>query len=160
MSADGLEIDVSGVVALASRFEGASAVVEAELTTAMQRSVLAVQRDAMALSPVDTGTLRRGWTTAVTPLEGIVANNVPYAPYVEHGRPAGSAPPPPGALLGWMGRHGIDASAEFQVARAIGRRGIPGKRMAAQALERNAAGIRQEFELAGQRIASRLGGSS
>lgn len=157
MSGD-LTITVANLDPLLGRLNGSAGLLEAELLTAMQRSTLQVQHDAMEASPVDTGTLRRAWTVTATALEGVVSNNVPYAPTMEYGRRAGAAMPPEGALLGWMGRHGIPAEAEFVIRRGIARRGIAAKRMAAQALEKNRAGIEQEFAQAAQRFAAKVAG--
>lgn len=57
-------------------------------------------------------------------LTRLVGTNLPYGVVVEKGRSAGSKMPPQGALLGWMGRHGIPADAEFQVRRGIAMNGI------------------------------------
>lgn len=157
MSGD-LTITVANLEPLVGRLNGSAALLEAELLTAMQRVTLQVQHDAMAVSPVDTGTLRRAWAVKATPLEGVVSNNVPYAPTMEYGRRPGAALPPDGALLGWLGRHGIPAEAEFVVRRAIARRGIAGKHMAQQALDKNRAGIMQEFQQAAQRFAAKVAG--
>lgn len=49
---------------------------------------------------------------------------------IEGGRRAGAAPPPVSALIPWVAfAFGGDARDAFMVARAIGRRGIPGVRM-------------------------------
>lgn len=153
-----LEMTVANLDPLVGRLNGSTALLEAELLAAMQRSTLAVQKTAMEVSPVDTGTLRRAWTVKATALEGVVANNVPYAPTMEYGRRAGAAMPPAGALLGWMGRKGIPAEAEFVVRRAISSRGIAAKRMAQQALERNRPGILEEFRQAALRFAQKVAG--
>lgn len=153
-----LTIDAGGVAALASRFAGGPALLQAECKTAMQRSVLEVQRGAMEAAPVDTGTLRRSITAVAESFEGTVGTNLPYAQVVEFGRSAGAAMPPQGALLGWMGRKGIDASAEYVVRRAIALRGIAGKLFMTKTLAALEPQIRREFELALARVVAKLGG--
>jgi hypothetical protein len=59
----------------------------------------------------------RGW-------HGEVLATAPQSIFVERGRRALRRMPPRGALIGWMARHGIPASREFVIRRAIGRRGI------------------------------------
>ena len=77
----------------------------------------------------DTGATERG-IVATQPQEmdngwrGEVRPTAPQSIFIERGRGAGKRMPPGGVLLGWMSRHGIPASAEFVVRRAIGRRGI------------------------------------
>ena len=67
-----------------------------------------------------------------------IGPNTTYAPYIEFGRKPGKMPPP-GVLLPWMKRHGIEPEAEFGIARAIASRGIaerPFMRPAATETER------------------------
>jgi phage gpG-like protein len=101
-----------------------------EITKGMRQSALAVQRESAILAPVDTGRLRGSITTeidkAVIPQWAKVGPAVKYGKYVEFGRKPGRMPPP-SALIPWMKRHGIPASAAFLVARAIAKRGIKPK---------------------------------
>lgn len=147
-----VSIDLPSLDAFAGRMAGAKAVVEAELGAGMQRITKQGQAWAMEATPVHTGTLRRGWTAEATALGGTVGNNVPYARPVNDGRSAGAPMPPTGSLLAWMASKGIPAEAEYAVRRAIGRRGIPPKRMKEQTVER----LRPAAEAEGRAIAARI----
>lgn len=143
-----ITVDASDVLAFTRRFANAQPIVERQFRTAMIRATAQVQHDAMALAPVDTGTLRRSLTTDVTPFVGRVGTNLPYAPVVEYGRREGAPMPPAGALLPWMRRHGISAEAEYAVRLRIARRGIRARPYLIPALERNREAIEREFALA------------
>lgn len=63
-----------------------------------------------------------------------VDNDAPYARYIEYGRRPGATPPPRSAILPWvhikLGLRGPEArQAARNIARAIGRRGLPPKRV-------------------------------
>jgi hypothetical protein len=77
---------------------------------------------------------------------------------MEDGRRAGAAMPPAGALLGWMGRHGVDAKTEFVIRRAIGRKGIKGKHFMQKGRLTIQPKVRTEFVAVRDRIVARLGG--
>jgi hypothetical protein len=101
-----------------------------------------IRDDVRALTPRDTGVLRTSivHTTRSAPM-GAAATIGSKAPdvlvnTVEGGRRAGARMPPPGALLGWMGRKGIPASKEWSVRKGIAERGIPGVFMFARTFER------------------------
>ena len=142
MAGTPFEFDATEAMRLARGLAGGTARLQDELLTAMQRSVALLQKDAMT----------------ATPVLGEVGSAVAYARYVEEGRRAGAAMPPPGALLGWMAGKGIPAEAEFSVRRAIAARGIVGKRMFANALAKNSPAIEREFSEALRRFAAGLGG--
>lgn len=146
-----LVIDVSAFTALGQRFANAGPIVAREMKTAMQRSTAQIQHDAQVLVPVDLGHLRRSLTTNVTPTLGRVGTNLVYGPAIEFGLKPGQAFPPPGALLGWMGRHGIPASAEFLVRRKIFRKGTTPQPYLVPAFEKNQRAIEREFALAADR---------
>ena len=80
-----LHIDTSELTRLAANSAAAGALMPAEMTRAMTRSVLKVEGDAKAIVPVDTGTLRRSITHEASATEGKVGTNVLYARYVEEG---------------------------------------------------------------------------
>lgn len=80
----------------------------------MQRATDLVSADANRKAPVDRGMLRGSIQTqidsAALPKWGKVGTNTStkaYAKVIEFGRRPGQPPPPPGALVGWMNRHGI-----------------------------------------------------
>ena len=79
---------------------------------------------------VDTGEFRDSWDVDHG-AGGIVTltNGAPGAAAIDGGRRAGSAMPPPEALIGWVDRHldvaeGRQASVAFVIARAIAQRGL------------------------------------
>lgn len=110
--------------ALAARYAQGATIVAREQRVGMNRAVLLVEHDAKALAPWDTGHLRRSIThrleVAGMTVTGIVGTNVPYAAAVEDGRRAGAPLPPPGVLLGWMRRHGLDPGEEVQTGKYAG----------------------------------------
>lgn len=155
--ATAVAIDASEIAAFASRAEQATVVLETEFGTAMTRSIAAVQRDAMANTPVSTGTLRRSYVPRTTPFLGTLTNTAdPYARVIEEGRRPGAAMPPPGSLLKWMDRRGIATGetdavklrVEYLIRRKIGREGIQARHMMANALETNTPAIVREFNQA------------
>jgi phage gpG-like protein len=179
-----LYADTASIERMAKTYGNTAPVIADEFHRAMNQSVLLVERSAKQVVPVDTGHLRRSITHEVTGsgamVVGKVGTNVPYAKVVEEGRGAGKPMPPPGSLLKWMGRKGIPADEQFigrsdltdvarapragggyhqieyLIARAIGRRGIPGKPYLGPALEKNAAAIQRTFSALPGRIMKRL----
>lgn len=85
---------------------------------------------------VDVGRGRNSLTYQVTKRRVRAGTNLEYLEVMARGRRPGRKWPPPGALLGWMRRHGIDPGPmraggiyranEFLLARKIGRKGIEG----------------------------------
>lgn len=113
---------------IAREYAGSAPIIKQETSTAMTRSVIAIEADAKRRVPTDTHNLQRSITHEVqargTDVIGRAGTNQPYAEPVEYGRRAGAPMPPSGAVLGWMRRHGIDQSAEYVIRRAISRKGI------------------------------------
>jgi hypothetical protein len=160
-----LTVDASDIRQFVDRSGQAVTVLEAEFTTAMERSVAAVQRDAMANTPQWTGTLRRAYKPEITPFLGTLTNTAePYAIVIEEGRRPGAAMPPAGSLLDWMNSKGIaqgesdsvKSSVEFLIRRKIGRDGIVGRRMMANALQTNTPAIIREFQQALARFVGKM----
>lgn len=95
----------------------------------LDRSAIFLQGEARkniySVGAVDTG--RLGNSIGIEndgDMSRLVGTNLTYAPTVEEGRKAGAKMPPAGALLAWMGRHGISADSEFAIRRGIARNGI------------------------------------
>lgn len=80
-------------------------------------------RHAKDEAPDDTGKIIRGIQFVFRGNRGIVESTAKHTPYVIRGRQPGTFPPV-SAILGWVGRHGMPASAAFPIARAIAERGI------------------------------------
>ncbi len=83
----------------------------------------AAARYAKDEAPDDTGKLIRGIKFRFAGRRGNVVSAAKHTKFVVDGRRPGTMPPS-NALLGWVGRHGMPASAAFPVARAIAERGI------------------------------------
>lgn len=71
------------------------------------------------LAPKDLGVLAGSLEFDVTgttldDLQGVAGTPVTYGMVVEFGRAPGKPPPPAGALLGWMDRHGMEVSLEAE----------------------------------------------
>lgn len=162
MAGASFSVEIPELPPFAARLRGAQSVLRSELTTAMRRIVIAGQTLSRGLAPVDTGRLRDSITGRVTAVGGDVrgswGTSLPYAEAVEEGRRAGAPMPPQGALLGWMGRHGIEASLEFVVRRAIGRRGTKARWFLRDAKERVAPVVERELSAGLGRALDRIGG--
>lgn len=142
------------------RFKNGPRIVTEELTTAGKRSGLMVERLAKSRSRVWRGHLRRSVTTKTTvqPLMVTtkVGSNLPYAPVMNFGRRAGAPPPPTGPIAAWLKSKGGDPRAAFVVARAIGRRGIPGDFFLTGSLKDLRPQIQREFRAVPKRVIARL----
>lgn len=83
----------------------------------------AIAQAARAMAPEDTGELRRSITPDADETGFMVGTDLFYAPYIEYGtRPH---MPPPAALIPWVLRHGMSASAAYAIALKIAQRGTP-----------------------------------
>jgi len=160
MSGLDMEFDFSSVMAMGRTYENGARIVMDETREGIKRSVMQVTADAKRMVPIDTHTLHRSlqWevTNSSNSVTGRAGSNLSYAPVVEYGRSAGATMPPPDALAGWLGRHGMDASFAFVVARSIGRRGIRPKPYLKPALDKNRPAITREMSAVIDRIFARL----
>jgi hypothetical protein len=148
--------DTHEVKAYAAAMHKAPQVLKRETITAVNRVTTEGEAKAKRYVPTDTHNLQRSITMVAAremggAIRGAWGTNVPYARPMEDGRAAGSAMPPSGALLGWMGRHGIDAKFEFVVRRAIGRHGIAGKHYMKRAHDEVRPFLRRELQAAVKR---------
>lgn len=144
-----LRIDASDLAALAGRLNGAGGVVRQEVGAAMQRSTLAVQREAQVAAPVVTGHLRRSIASTATPEEGTVGTNVPYARAVHDGR--GEVRPVRARVLRWVMPNGTVVFAM----RSGPTKPNPFLR---RALDSQRPAILREFRQIGPRVAKRIVG--
>lgn len=153
-----LHFDFTEVRKMASTYTGGAKIVLDETRKGIQKSVIQIEADAKRLVPTDTHNLQRTITHEVTTqgtnVIGRAGTNSNYGKIVEDGRTPGRMPPP-GALLGWMRRHGIDARYEFVVARSINRRKRP-RPYLKPALAKNRAAITREMDQVLRRVAQRL----
>ena len=131
-----------------------------------------LRREVMTRAPVGaSGNLRGSIYTEIKgenpgALRGVVASRAPYAGYVESGRRPGGAMPPwreGSPLHRWVvrnleSRDGDFESTAFLVARAVARRGIPGRRMFARAFDENRSRIDRRIRELVDEIARRVDG--
>lgn len=95
----GLELDISQAVALASRFQSASGRIGAAGSAVVRRTAFAIQGDAQALAPVDTGALRSSISTTITgdgrggTMTAEIGPTVEYGIYQEYGTSVMAAQP-------------------------------------------------------------------
>lgn len=100
-----------------------------------------VRNVALPLVPVDENRLRGDIHVELQQDErgnlfAWVGSRLRYAAAVHNGRAPGKAWPPPGALLGWLRRHGIPPQAEFAIRRKIGLEGTDPHPFLTTALQR------------------------
>jgi HK97 gp10 family phage protein len=102
----------------------------------VRRAAMNVHNEAKRRVPKDLGRLSNSITYEISGdgLTATVGTNLEYAREIEFGRRAGSMPPP-GVLLGWMKRKGIDPSLEFVIRRKIAEKGTPPQPYLLPALE-------------------------
>lgn len=137
-----LVITVRGMEALRRKL--GPALYERAMHDLLRDAALLGERVAREGAPRDTSALARSITHEVEPALARVYSTLGYAAVMELGRRPGARMPPLRALLPWMRRHGIPASAAFVLARAIAARGIRGRffmRAARQAVERALPGL-------------------
>lgn len=159
------EVRIAELPGYVARMRSATLVMRREMTNAMRRAVLTGEgrsKRIVAAERRDTSHLLRGITSDVTQISsgvrGVWGTTVPYGRVIHDGRRPGAAMPPQGALVGWMRRHGIPASAEFVVRRAIARRGIKAVPFLRRALQEVRPQIRREFEQVPKRVIAHLRG--
>lgn len=148
--------DTHEVKAYAAAMHKAPQVLKRETITAVNRVTTEGEGKQKRYVKTDTHNLQRSITMSPArefggTIRGVWGTNVPYARPENDGRAAGSAMPPEGALLGWMGRHGIPESQEFVVRRAIGQHGIQGSRAREKAEAEVKPFLRRELQAAVKR---------
>ena len=111
------------------------------MSEAMNSSLVYLQGLVQKETPVDTGMLRGSIFTEIRGREtdninGIVGTPLMYGVVVEFGRRPGQTPPPVAVIKRWAVLHGLSEGLAYPIARAIGRRGIPGRFMFRYAAQR------------------------
>lgn len=167
MSAPTLTIDLQ--IPPTALFAGRGGqIVDEELGAAVAAGLVMIRGAVVPRTPVGvSGSLRGAWQIDIrgqTPMiTGRVFNPLIYGPPVE----AGARPhwPPRGPIELWVRRKLQVAEKEvrgvaFLVARKISREGTKAVRMAEQAITETRGKVEARWQLALQRIAQRLGGSS
>lgn len=100
-----------------------------------KRCLAYIQKRTRDAKAVDTGAYLRAWKAEPTDAGAHVYNAAPYSPIIEYGRRSGARQPPVAALISWV-KHKLGIKDEearsvaFLIARAIGRRGLPARRIA------------------------------
>lgn len=106
----------------------------------------------------DEGTGARSITARRTARTWTFGTPLSYMRVMEKGRRAGARMPPSGVMLPWMRRHGIPASHEFVIRRAIGRRGIKGDHVFADVRKELAPQAKRELGALKQTVLATLEG--
>jgi hypothetical protein len=111
---------------------------------------------------VNLGDLLRGWKAEQLSDGARVYNIMGHAPVVEHGRRANKKPPPSDVIARWLQRRlGMSEdearSIAFPVARAIGKRGLKGRKIAEGGQEEIAEIALEEIE---RTIRDKFGGEA
>lgn len=154
------EVRFTNLDGFVRKYANAERIVREEMVGGIRRIVLAGEALSKKFVRTDTHNLQRSITSTVTQaggdVRGVWGTNVSYGKVIEFGRRPGAAMPPAGALIGWMRRHGIDASAEFVVRRAIGAHGIKAVSFMKRALTEIKPAAHREMEAVVQRIIHRL----
>lgn len=87
-------------------------------------------------TPSDTGRTAGAWTPVLSVGMARLTNPLPSSGVMDTGRRPGATPPPISALEAWGNRHGFNTrSSLFALAKAIGRRGIRGRRYVERSLQ-------------------------
>ncbi len=79
------QIEIKGFAEFSRNLERAGGDLEKKLNVAINKSISEISRNAKLKTPVRSGNLVKGYRTKYGNLEGILANIVVYAPYVEYG---------------------------------------------------------------------------
>jgi len=150
-----IKVNVDEVTAWLQVAQTAPELTEHEALTTMKVAVGMVDRQVVPRTPVGaTGNLRSAWNTKVdrglTAVKGEIYNPLVYAIVMEKGRRAGATMPPKWPIVYWLRRkHGMSLEAAmkawFPVARAIGQRGIKGKKMLEEGFEAATPSVKQLF---------------
>ena len=162
-----ITFDMSEIHKMAARYESGTQVVREEVRKGMTDTVIAIEADAKRRVATDTHALQRSITHEVVDSGGAiigragtnktVEGGLSHGEIIENGRRPGKMPPK-GSLLPWMRRHGIDASAEYLIRRAVNRGKYP-RPFLKPAYDINRLKITREFGSAvPKRILERLAG--
>lgn len=123
--------------------------------------ILVAEIQGLRRPPVDRGTYLRSWAVYDIPNGARVYSKAPYAAVIESGRRPGSRMPPVDVIARWVRRKGLlggkggrsspraERQAAFMIARAIARRGVPGRWVLRHASVKIDAAIRKELRAAG-----------
>jgi hypothetical protein len=148
--------DTHEVKAYAAAMHKAPQVLKRETITAVNRSTTEGEGRSKRYIQTDTHAAQRSLTMVAAremggSIRGAWGTNIPYGRVLNDGRSPGSAMPPSGVLLGWMGRHGIDPRMEFVIRRAIGRHGFKGSKFMDRARAEVRPLLRRELQAAVKR---------
>lgn len=158
-----IAIDASRLESLLSRYANAGPVVDREGKAALDRAAIRVQNSARgnlhSSGAIDTGQLINNiGIESRGPFARAIGTNKTYGEVVEKGRDENKAWPPPGSLIPWMRRHGMDPKNEWFLRKKIGQLGIAARPYLVPALEENEPAIQREFDLAADRALAELAG--
>lgn len=148
--ADDIVVRVEGLEELQKALRKFPQEFERTAKQALGPGLALMESDVKKDAPVDRGRLRSDVGSQIVKgpgsvIIGKVGSSLDYAPVqLEYGRKPGSMPPSD-ALEGWAARHGMSGMG-FVIARAIGARGLPAKRILSKVLERRKGRVVKMFE--------------
>lgn len=150
MANEGLVLEIKGLEELQRALQKFPQEWQQIANEALKPGLAMIESEIKKGSPVDTGALRSSIGSEVvraagSEIIGKVGSSLEYAPYaLEYGRGAGRMPPP-NVIEEWAGRHGMSGMG-FMIARAIGARGLPAKRILSKVLEEKKDKVLKMFE--------------
>lgn len=170
--AKGYTVEIENMDAIQRQYSRSPEITEKHNRQAMQESVLVVEKNIKPLVPVFMGRLRNSIGSEVqgsgSKIVGIIGSSLKsevYPAVMEFGRRPGAKMPPPSALHRWvklvMKVPDKDVpGVAFIVARAIGKKGIEGKRFMEQGLQQSVSAIQAAFGRALERIVKEIASGS
>lgn len=157
----GYAIQIKGLDQLRKQFKNYPKIAGKHYRNAMIKSVTTIHRNVRPLVPTGvSGRLKssiqwqvRGSGVNLTGVVGSTMKKETYPAVMEFGRKPGAKMPPPKALERWVWLKlkppkKMVKSIAFTVARAIGRRGIKGKRFLQKGYEKSKRQVQQNFNKA------------
>jgi hypothetical protein len=164
------EIEIKGLKELRQRIKQYPKIGGKHYRKAMQKSVVLIQKGVRPLTPVFTGRLRdsieweiRGTGVNLVGVVGSTLKKEIYPSVMEFGRKKGAKMPPPKKLERWVQlvlkvpKNEIKGIA-FVVARAIGKRGIKGKRFMQKGYNKAKSKVNKNFKKALNDVVRELAG--
>jgi hypothetical protein len=155
-----LRVDVSDAYRYAAKMRRGPQIVSEEMGKAGKEVGTLLERLFKAAAAVWRGHLRRSITHKVTVTSlyttTTVGTNVPYARTRNYGRRPGATPPPTAPIAAWLASKGGDPKRAYVVARAIGRRGIPGDFFITGTFKKSEGQVRAIYRKVPGRVVARL----
>ncbi len=146
-----ITVEIKNLDELKKTLEAYPRVSAKEINSAINKTLVHIQGEAMKKAPVDTGKLRSHWQLRVYDLEGYLRNKMKYAIFVHEG----TKPHWVGKkhLQGWANRHGIPV---FLVQRAIAKKGTKANPFLKKAIINSERELDRYFETALDNILKKI----